>query len=273
MDFLGPYPRSKNGNSFIFIILDHLTKFVILKAIPKASSKIVIRFMISEICHKFGVPETIVSDNGKQFVSKEFSDFVTNFGIQHYRTAIHSPQANASERVNRTILAAIRSYMQEDHREWDRHLSEIECSLRSSVHSAIGVTPYFALFGINMVSHGSIYKLARRLKSLNDLEDAEVAKSVKQDLVRTRIRDSLHKAYEKNERTYNTRCKQVKFIPGQEVYRRNFQQSSFKDNFNAKLARKFVKCRIVKPVGNSLYEIEDLQGRRLAIYHAKDLKQ
>lgn len=95
-------------------------------------------------------------------------------------------------------------------------VSENECSLRSSAHSATGVTPYFALFGVNMVTHGSVYKLARKLKSLTDIEATEVPKSVTLDLIRTKIRDSLHQAYVKNERTYNTRTRRVKFIPGQE---------------------------------------------------------
>ncbi|XP_037816475.1 uncharacterized protein LOC119614632 [Lucilia sericata] len=124
-----------------------------------------------------------------------------------------------------------------------------------------------------MISHGSVYKLAKKLQCLHDPEIDIVPKPVKMDLVRHKIRENLHKAYLKNEKTYNTRCRQVKFVPGQEVYRRNFQQSDFKNNFNAKLAKKFLKCRIVRPIGNSLYEVEDLQGKSLGVFHAKDLKQ
>lgn len=90
-DFPGPYPRSKTGNTYIVIVLDQLTKYVLLKTLPKASAKHVIRFLIAEVFHKFGTPEEIVSDNGKQFTGR---------GITHTRTAIHAPQANSSERVN-----------------------------------------------------------------------------------------------------------------------------------------------------------------------------
>ena len=196
-----------------------------------------------------------------------------SFGIKHIRTATHSPQANASERVNQSILAAIRSHLQGDHSEWDRNLPEIECSLRSTVHSSIGVSPYYALFGMNMVSHGSIYGLSRKLKCLSDTEINILPSSARIELIRNQIREKLHQAYERNKASYNTRCRAVKFIPGQEVYRRNFQQSDFKAGFNAKLARKFLKCRIVKPVGNCLYEVEDLKGKSLGVFHAKDLKQ
>ena len=59
--------------------------------------------------HLFGVPESILSDNGDQ--SKEFKAKLTQYGVRHVYTAFHSPQANSSERANRSILAAIRSYV------------------------------------------------------------------------------------------------------------------------------------------------------------------
>lgn len=85
---------------------------------------------------------------------------------------------------------------------------------------------------------------------------------------------NLRRAHEVHERVYNKRARFVEFRPGQEVFRRNFVQSNFANNFNAKLAKKFLKCRIVKKVGTALYEIEDMQGKKIAArYHAKDLKQ
>lgn len=189
------------------------------------------------------------------------------------KTATHSPQANASERVNQSILSAIRTYLQEDHSDWDQYLFEIECSLRSSVHSSTGVTPYYALFGVNMINHGSVYKIAKKLKLLADSEFEIIPHPVKMELVREKIRECLHKAHIKHEKSYNLRCRRVQFVPGQEVFRRSFRQSSFKDNYNSKLDRKFFKCRIVRPIGNSLYEVEDLQGKPLGVFHGKDLKQ
>lgn len=88
VDFLGPYPRSKAWH--------HLSKYVLLKAMRKANAKNEVKFLISEVFYKFGTPETIVSDNGQQFVSTEFRDTMKNFGIKHLRTATHSPQVNSS---------------------------------------------------------------------------------------------------------------------------------------------------------------------------------
>lgn len=97
IDFLGPYSRSKSGNDYIVIVLDHHTRFVLLKAMSKATAKAVSKFVVDEIFYKFGVPEILHSENGKQFTSESFTELLKLYGISHLRTAIHSPQSNASE--------------------------------------------------------------------------------------------------------------------------------------------------------------------------------
>lgn len=260
IDFLGPYVRSKRGNGFIFIILDYFSKYVILKPMTKANTKNVTNFLIQEVFYKFGCPETLISDNGQQFVSKEFAELMKSFGIEHIRTANYAPQANASERVNQSVLAAIRSYLDSNQNDWDLHLCEIECALRSAVHSATGLTPYLVLFGVNMITHASAYKLARKLDLLEDAENRLENRSEFLELVRDNVKQNLHKSYESNAKRYNVRCRITKFRPGQEIFRRNFQLSDFSKQISAKLCKKFVKGRIVKAVGNNLYEIENLQG-------------
>ncbi len=43
---------------------------------------------------RYGLPEQIVSDNGAQFTSQEFSDFVQANGIRHVRSAPYHPSTN-----------------------------------------------------------------------------------------------------------------------------------------------------------------------------------
>ena len=195
------------------------------------------------------------------------------YKIKHMKTPIYSPQANAAERVNQSVLAAIRAYMKTDHRDWDLYLPEIECALRTSIHSATGVTPFFALFGYNMYTHGTDYNLARKLSTLEDSELYILDTKDRLELIRDKIKQNLNKAYEKGLRQYNKRARTVHFEPNQEVFRRNWVQSSFKENINAKFCHKWVKARVVRIVGNNAYELEDLKGRSVGIFHAKDIKQ
>ncbi|XP_059223269.1 uncharacterized protein LOC131997034 [Stomoxys calcitrans] len=123
-----------------------------------------------------------------------------------------------------------------------------------------------------MYSSGVSYKLARKLRSLTEHEILQMGKTDRMTLIRERIKENKHKAFETSSRRYNQRARVVKFIPGQEIYRRNYVLSDFGKNLNAKFARKFTKCRISGMVGNNMYELEDLQGRPLGVAHAKDLK-
>ena len=65
--------------------------------------------------------------------------------------------ANANERVN-----SISIFLEKDQRAWYENIADIECALRSSIHSSTGVSPYFALFGHNMVTHASAYEVLRK---------------------------------------------------------------------------------------------------------------
>lgn len=128
---------------------------------------------LKEVFHVFGVPEYIHSDNGKQFVSETFKTFAERYGTKHVKTAFYSPQANAAERVNRSVLQIIRSYIKDNQKNWDNHVSDAAFALRSVVHSAIGTSPYSALFGIPMIQHAASYELYRKLGALRD-SDSEI---------------------------------------------------------------------------------------------------
>lgn len=92
IDFLGKYPRSKKGNSYIFIVVDHFTKFTFLHAIKEATSQNVIKFLENQVFQIFGTPEIIHSDNGKQFVSKMLEEMIKAYKITHLkqRTTPHN---------------------------------------------------------------------------------------------------------------------------------------------------------------------------------------
>lgn len=273
VDFLGPYPRSKSGNTTILIVLDHMSKFVWLKPLKKATAKNMVRFLEEDIFHLVGVPETLLSDNGVQFVSRELKVLLTQYGVQHILTATHSPQANASERVNRSVIAAIRAYIEDDQTTWDQHLSSIASALRNSVHASSGQSPYYTVFGQHMIQHAGAYSLLRDVQLLPTSDIRVVPSADFRDVVQEKVRERLQQAHDRNAKTYNTRAKEVSFRPGQEVFIRNFKQSDFAKNFNAKLGKQWTPARIVAKIGSSLYKVEERKGKAIKVhYHAKDIR-
>lgn len=93
----------------------------------------------------------------------------------------------------------------------------------------------------------------------------------KLQVIREKVVESLRKAQERHAKGYNLRSREISFRVGQIVHRRNFPQSDACRGFCAKLAPKSIVCRISAKCGNSIYEIEDLAGKYIGRYHAKDL--
>jgi transposase InsO family protein len=271
IDMIGPYPKSKNGNVAVLIVLDHLSKYVLTHPLKSMVTKNITKFLES-VFHMFGVPETLMSDNGVQFRSKDFNPFLQKFGIKHLLTALYSPQANASERVNRSLITAIRSYLRNrNHNEWDQHLSAITCALRSGYHQSIGQSPYHALFGQEMITHGSSYSLLKKMGNLQEGYEP-VERDDYLQIYREQARALMIKAFESNAARYNLRSRKVVLNEGQQVYRRNFAQSDASKGFNAKLAPKFIPAKVITKRGNALYNLRDIESKREGLYHTKDLK-
>lgn len=182
----------------------------------------------------------------------------------------HSPQVNASERVNRSIITAVRAYIDTDQTTWDRHLHSIASALRNATHSYTGQSLYYTVFGQHMVQHAGTYGLLRNVQSgSNEI----VPPSDFRDAINEQIRKKLQRTHGVNSRKYNSRSRQTKFIPGQYVFIKSFRQSDFANNFNAKLGRQWLPAKIVRPKGSCMYEIEDRNGKpNQTAYHAKDIR-
>lgn len=111
IDFVGPMTMSKNRNQYLFVVTDLFTKFVFGKPLRDAKTDHVLKFLEREVFLKYGVPEKLICDNGVQFTSKNFREFMNKFEIQLYFTPYYYPQANPCEIANKTIVNAIRAYI------------------------------------------------------------------------------------------------------------------------------------------------------------------
>ena len=94
-----------------------------------------------------GLPDHLVSDNGPQFTSEEFTQFFCRNSIKHTRTAPYHPAANgAAERFVQTLKKAI-LVERDDPRSSQHKLASFLLSYRSTPHSVTGVPPSVLLYG------------------------------------------------------------------------------------------------------------------------------
>ena len=66
--------------------------------------------VLRKIFARNGLPEQVVTDNGPQFVSEEFAQFVKENGIEHTRSAPYHPASNGlAERFVKSLKTALKT--------------------------------------------------------------------------------------------------------------------------------------------------------------------
>lgn len=99
-DLIGPLPKSKRGNAFILVVSDYLSKFTLLFPLRKSSTETVIRHLENYVFMLFGIPRTLLCDNGPQFRSSKFYSSLRGMGLKsNSRKIIIHVQTQQSELI------------------------------------------------------------------------------------------------------------------------------------------------------------------------------
>ena len=92
----------------LFILVDAYSKWIEVYVTSKMTSEVTID-KLREAFAAHGIPQTLVSDNGPCFTSKEFAKFVKMNGVRHVRSAPYHPATNGlAERAVQTVKSALR---------------------------------------------------------------------------------------------------------------------------------------------------------------------
>ena len=147
IDFFGPLPPSA-GNQYILLIGDQFTKWHEAIALPDQSALTTAKALMEHWITRFGCPESLHSDQGRNFEAKLFTSLTKLLQLDKTRTTAFHPQSNAViERTNRTLLNMLAKTTDQNQRNWSELLQYVMLAYRTSVHESIGYTPYFLLFG------------------------------------------------------------------------------------------------------------------------------
>ena len=108
MDIVGPLHKATGNRKFLLVATDYFTKWIEAEPLAKITEPMIERFVWKNIITRFGVPYSLITDNGSQF-QKKFKAFCAQYGIRNYYSTPAYPQSNGqAEASNKTILDGIK---------------------------------------------------------------------------------------------------------------------------------------------------------------------
>ncbi|XP_031334049.1 uncharacterized protein K02A2.6-like [Photinus pyralis] len=145
LDFAGPFK-----DKYFLIIIDSFSKWPEIFQLNTINTKITIE-KLRETFARYGIPKTIVSDNGRQFTSSEMKTFCENNGIKHVFTPPYHPNSNgAAENTVKTFKASLNKALKDPKcrsASIETLISRYLLWYRNAMHSTTGESPAQKMFG------------------------------------------------------------------------------------------------------------------------------
>ncbi|CAL2270312.1 unnamed protein product [Prunus armeniaca] len=226
MDLIGKiYPASSQQHCFIIVATDYFTKWVEAKAVKSTTSQEIIIFMEEQIIQRFGIPESITTDRGSSFISREMLDMAEAFKFRLLQSTPYYAQANGqAESSNKVIINIIRKMLEKNPKQWHEKLSETLWAYRTSKREATGMTPYALTYGHDAILPMEIAVQSLRIAHQHDLvgEDYSQAMLLELEGLDAARIDTLNKLLAGKQavsRAYNKRVRNKSFEEGEIVWK------------------------------------------------------
>lgn len=143
----------------------------------------VIKFVNEHILHRFGIPESIVSDQAQYFVGKDVTAFAQEMGIFFTHSSPYFAQGNGqAEATNKILKSIIQKMLDDNPRNWHEALPQAVWAYRTSQRGPTRTTPYALVYG-----HDAVLPMERAVNTLRvrkqpPLEDPDYRASMLQVL-------------------------------------------------------------------------------------------
>ena len=148
MDILGPLPETPRGNKYILVIGEYFTKWKEAFPLKDTEALTIAKVFVNEFVCRFGVPDSLHTDQGRNFEAKVLKEVCQLLGVKKTRTTPYHPQSDGLvERFNRTLLDMLSMAVRDDEHDWDLLLPTLLFAYRTSCHATTGATPFELMLG------------------------------------------------------------------------------------------------------------------------------
>ena len=149
MDLWSACVTSTRGYIHVLTVIDIFSRFVLAIPLKNKTAAAVAYELISQVYPRFGIPETIHSDRGTEFVNETLKIICEWYKVNQTKTTAYHPQGNAiAERIHQFFSNALTAYVRIDQRDWDIFLPILVGVYQDRVHESLnGMSPSQVLLG------------------------------------------------------------------------------------------------------------------------------
>jgi hypothetical protein len=144
LDFIGKiHLLSSKGHHFVLVGMNYFTKWIEVVPLKNMMHKKVIQFITEHIIYRFGIRQTLMTDQGTSFVSGQVRELIESYMIKLLNFSPYCAQASGqAESGNKTLITIINKKIEDNPRRWHEVLSGALWAHRISRHGATKVTPF-----------------------------------------------------------------------------------------------------------------------------------
>ena len=226
----------------ILTCVDEFTKYAFGILVKSENAEKTAEALYRNIYTKFGIPETVHSDNGATFVGKVLAELNKLLGIRHTVTTTYRPQSNGScERLNSTLISRIRTLQPKEKKRWYFHIDSLVMAYNTTIHESTNTSSFQAMYGrqakipIDLLVHlPDQEEQQQRPKSVKTFAK-EREKELKQSY--QTMKESIDRRRARSKRNHDDKLTQpVTFNKGDKVLVRKFvQKNKVDDRFHAEI--------------------------------------
>ncbi|GBM51893.1 Retrovirus-related Pol polyprotein from transposon 412 [Araneus ventricosus] len=160
VDIIGPFPTSE-GKTYCLTCIDRFTCWIEVIPLANVTAETVAREFYDHWISHFGMPYSVITDQGSQFRSELFKNIGIICGFKVCTTTAYHPQCNGKiERIHRTLKAAIRAH---NSIKWTQTLSTVLLGLRSALSGGTNYTIAQMVYGQPIKLPGEFFENSKSI--------------------------------------------------------------------------------------------------------------
>ena len=148
---MGPLNCTPSGNQCIVVFTEYLSRWSEAKPLPDKSAMGVCGALVECVVSRFGCPETIISDQGREFVNALNEELCRDLQISRNLCSTYHPQSNGlTERFSQTLNSHLRKLVNDSLDNWDSLIPWGLMSYRANIQASTKLSPFFTVYGQQM---------------------------------------------------------------------------------------------------------------------------